>query len=298
MNTKKAALLLGCTVLAASLTACSGAESNSSSGETITLANALGHTDTEAVTALWTSLLEDREYNIEVVDSDLATAITGVANGDTDAYLNAWLPTAHADYVEAHKDSLVIVEPPFFNSNLQVLVVPDYVEENTIAEVVANADQYGNQIVGLESGSGNMRALPKVVEAYGAQDKLEIVEGSTAAALAALDTAILQGDKVVVSLWTPHGAFASMPIKALEDPLGGWPDSDGSYILTSKSFESDHPEVFGWMSNSKINETQYASLMQLTEEASSPEEGVQQWLENSENKATVDAWFQETDQAS
>ena len=63
-----------------------------------------------------------------------------------------------------------------------------------------------------------MKAMrEKVIPAYGLTD-YNLVEGSSPAMLASLDSAIKQNQPIVVTLWQPHWAFSRFPLKVLEDP--------------------------------------------------------------------------------
>lgn len=290
---KKLLTVLAGTVLAATMSGCSGVEA-APNAETITFATVSGWDDTEAVTALWTALLEDRDYNVDTVAVDLAAGISGIARGDLDGYLNAWLPSTHAEPIKKFKDDLVILDEngPFYDDNRQVLVVPEFVEENSVEDLVQNAEKYDSKIVGIEAGSGNMQQLPGLLKTYKGQDKLSIVDGSTPAALAELEKAVQNKKHVVISLWQPHWIFANMPVKALEDPAGGWPAPDGTYIVLSKKFAAEQPEIAEWMSHGKLSTEQYSSLLATVSDAGSdPVVGARKWLETPENKEAVDAWF-------
>lgn len=292
MIKKKIGAILACAFLAAGASACSGVSAGSQPSEkTITVALPAGYDDSVAVTGLWQELLADRGYTLETKSVDLAAGFSGIARGDLDGYLNAWLPTTHGTFVDKYKDDLNILEKPFFDNDRLVLVAPSSVPENTIEDVVNNAAKYDSRIVGIEAGSGEMKILPDVLKKYGAEDKLNIVAGSTPATLAALKDATANNKPVVATLWTPHWAFASMPIKVLEDNLEGWPKPDGSYVVLSKDFAAKEAEVVKWMSNFKITEDQFADLMLKVSEASSPTEGAKKWLENPDNRKAADSWF-------
>ncbi|UZX03076.1 glycine betaine ABC transporter substrate-binding protein [Arthrobacter sp. CDRTa11] len=294
MIKKTIGAILACAVLTTTMSACSGAGTPAqTSQKTITVAEVPGFDDTVAVTALWTELLSEHGYNLETKTVDLAAGFSGIARGDLDGYLNAWLPSTHASYVEKYRDDLVVLDKngPFFDNDRLVLAVPKSVEENTISEVLKNAEKYDSRIVGIEAGAGMMKLLPDVLKTYGAEGKLDIVAGSTPAALAALKDGAAKNKPVVATLWTPHWAFASMPIKALEDDMSGWPKPDGSYVVLSKKFNEEEPQVAEWMSKSKLTEEQFASLMLAVSETKTAAEGAKKWLENAENRAAADAWF-------
>ncbi|MFJ4171767.1 glycine betaine ABC transporter substrate-binding protein [Paenarthrobacter sp. NPDC089714] len=293
---KKIGAFAAVALLATGVSACSGVSTASSQGggtdtKTITVALPAGYDDSVAVTGLWTELLSERGYKLETKSVDLAAGFSGIARGDLDGYLNAWLPTTHGTMVDKYKDQLNILDKPFFDNDRLVLVAPKSVPENTIADVVANAAKYDSKIVGIEAGSGEMKILPDVLKKYGATDKLSIVAGSTPATLAALKDATAKNKPIVATLWTPHWAFSSMDIKVLEDNLEGWPKPDGSYVVLSKDFASKHADVAKWLGNFKITEQQFSDLMLNVSEASSPTEGAKKWLENADNKKAADSWF-------
>lgn len=285
--------ILAFAAIAATLSACSGATpaDGGGDGKTITFASVPGWDDTVAVTGLWSVLLEEQGYKVETQNIDVAPGFAGVARGDIDGLLNSWLPSTHGTYADKYKDDIQILDEPYFANDELVLAVPESVEENTISELVQNAEKYESKIIGIEAGSGLMKLLPDVVSKYSAQEKLSIVEGSTPAALAALKNGIDDNKPVVVTLWKPHWAFASMPIKALKDDAQGWPKPDGSYVVLNKKFAEDHADVQGWMSNFKLTEEQYASLMLTVKEATNPAEGSRKWLETPENRKAADEWF-------
>ena len=289
---------IACAAIVASLSACSGVTPAASGGgdnngdsKTVNFATVPGFDDTVAVTGLWSVLLKEKGYTVKTTSVDLAAGFSGIARGDLDGYLNAWLPSTHAAYIEKYKKDLVIPEKPYFANDELVLAVPDFVEENTISDLVRNADKYDSKIIGIEAGSGEMKLLPEVLAKYSATDKLKIVEGSTPAALAALKSGVDNKKPVVVALWQPHWAFASMPIKALKDDSQGWPKPDGSYVVLSKKFAEKHADVRGWMEHSKLTDEQYASLMLAVSEAKDPAEGANKWLETPENRTTAEEWF-------
>jgi glycine betaine/proline transport system substrate-binding protein len=288
----KIGAVIASALLITGVSACSGVSAGSQSSEkTITVALPAGYDDSVAVTGLWQELLAERGYKLETKSVDLAAGFSGIARGDLDGYLNAWLPTTHGTFVDKYKDQLNILDKPFFDNDRLVLVAPKSVPEKTIEDVVNNASKYNSKIIGIEAGSGEMKILPDVLKKYGAKDKLNIVAGSTPATLAALKDATAKNKPVVATLWTPHWAFASMPIKILEDNLQGWPKPDGSYVVLSKKFAEKEPDVVKWMSKFKITEDQFSSLMLDVSEASSPTEGAKKWLENPANKKAAESWF-------
>jgi glycine betaine/proline transport system substrate-binding protein len=293
-NLLKTALAVA--AIAVSVSACSGVApgggaAGADSDKTVNFATVPGFDDTVAVTGLWSVLLQEKGYTVKTTSVDLAAGFSGIARGDLDGYLNAWLPSTHKAYIDKYKDDLVILDKPYFANDQLVLAVPESQPENTISDLVQNAAKYNSKIIGIEAGSGEMKLLPDVLAKYGATDKLSIVEGSTPAALAALKDGAANNKPVVVALWTPHWAFASMPVKALKDDSQGWPAADGSHVVLSKNFSEKHADIKGWMEKSKLTDDQYASLMLAVSEAKDPAQGAKKWLETPENRQAADAWL-------
>jgi glycine betaine/proline transport system substrate-binding protein len=170
--------------------------------------------------------------------------------------------------------------------------VPDYVTDvNTIADLKTHAAEFDGRIVGIEAGAGEMKAMrEKIIPAYGL-DNFNLVEGSSPAMLATLDSSIKQNQPVVVTLWQPHWAFSRYPLKVLEDPQGAWGQPDNMQIIATKGWSAANPEVAGWLKNFKITPEQLSSLMLKIQEAGKGQEqaAAKQWI--SDNQQVVNAWF-------
>lgn len=278
--------------LAFATSGCSGV-TPPTSANTVTFAQVPGFDDTAAVTALWSILLEERGYRVQALSMDLAAGFAGIARGDIDGYLNAWLPSTHEAYISEYREDLVVLDQngPFFDDNRLVLAVPKTMPENSLEDLSKNPGSFDSKITGIEAGSGLMNAMPKMLETYGLEDTYKVIDASTPAALATLERAARDQTPAIAALWTPHWAFASMDIKALDDPKEGWPAPDGSYVVVSEDFAEKRPEVTEWLSRIKFTAQQYAELMLAVSEGDSPKEGAQQWLSVAENRQLAEQWF-------
>ena len=127
-------------LIIASITACSGQSSSfggssgggSGSGgggdagdKNVSISVVAGWDEDVAASNLWKELLEQRGYTVNMQELDIASTFTGVANGQVDLYLDAWLPTTHAVYWDRFKDQLEVVTT--WQEGKNTLVVPDYV---------------------------------------------------------------------------------------------------------------------------------------------------------------------------
>lgn len=288
-------------LLLVSITACSGQSSSfgggsgsgdqSGGGEAKSVNTAVvpGWDDDYAITYLWKDLLEQRGYKVNVQELDIAGAYTGVANGQLDLYFDTWLPVTHGPYWKRYENQLEVVST--FGIGKSMLAVPNYVDVNSLADLKGKSAEFGGRIVGIEAGAGLMKTTrDEVMPAYGLGE-YNLVEGSSPAMYATLDTAIKQKQPIVVTLWEPHWAFSRWPIKELADPQQAFGKPDDSQIIATKGFGAGHPELAGWFKNFKLTSEQLASLMETIRLGGHGNEqaSAKKWI--SDNQQVVDGWF-------
>lgn len=246
-----------------------------------------------AVTYLWKHILEEEGYAVELTQLDVAPVFEGVASGDLDLFLDAWLPSTHSDYWAKYGDRMEDLAT-WYDNGLLTWAVPTYVDADSLEDLASMADEFDGRIVGIEPGSGLMRVSREaVVPGYGLDD-YELIEGSTPAMLAELERAIEDGDSVVVTLWRPHWAYSVYDIKDLEDPQGLLGEAEEIHALARQGFADANPEVAEWMGAFSMNDEQLASLEDLVLNeygAGREEEAVAEWLSDSANRALVDGWL-------
>jgi glycine betaine/proline transport system substrate-binding protein len=295
-------------LMIASITACSGGGGSSFSGgsgggsgsggdagdKNVSISVVAGWDEDVAASNLWKSLLEERGYTVNMQELDIASTFTGVANGQVDLYMDAWLPTTHQAYWDRFKDQLEVVTT--WQEGKNTVVVPDYVTDvNTIADLKGKAAQFDGRIVGIEAGAGEMKAMrEKVIPGYGLESEYNLVEGSSPAMLASLDSAIKQKQPIVVTLWQPHWAFSRFPIKVLDDTQTAFGPPDQMQIVATKGWGAANPEVAGWLKNFKITPEQLSDLMLKIQNGGKGQEQAtaKQWA--ADNKQVVDGWFSGT----
>lgn len=123
---------------------------------------------------------------------------------------------------------------------------------DSLDELAAASDTFGDRIVGIEPGSALMRVTGEdVVPGYGLE-KMKLIDSSTPAMLVELKKATDAGENIAVTLWRPHWAYNAFPVKDLEDPKGLLGDAESIHSIAATSFEADFPEVHEWISNFKM----------------------------------------------
>ena len=211
-----------------------------------------------AASELWKALLEEEGYTVDLAYADPAAAYTGIAQGDYDLTLDTWLPLTHADYMDTYGDDLVDLGAWNDEAKLTIAVNED-APIDSLTELAANADLFGNRLVGIEAGSGLVTVTQDdVIPGYGLES-MDFVTASTPAMLTELQAATDAGRDVAVTLWRPHWAYNAFPIKDLEDPDGLLGDAEGIHTVTSTAFAEEFPEVSRWLEEFRMdNELLYS----------------------------------------
>lgn len=255
----------------------------------------IGWTEDVAVNALFGHLMGEQGFTWNTTNLDVGALYSGVANGDLDLFMDAWLPSTHSDYWEQFGDQITDLNTWFEEAPL-TWAVPTYVAEEqgieTIADLQGKADTFDGEIVGIDPGAGLTRiSKEEVIPTYELGDAYELTESSTAAMLQTLGNAIDDEAPVVVTLWEPHSAYAKWDLTNLEDPEGALGEPDEIHTVAAQSFEDDCPNAAAVLKNFQISGDQLADLELKIEEAGegNETEGVEAWV--SENQDLVDEWM-------
>ncbi len=242
-----------------------------------------------AMTNLATVVLEDRlGYDVELTMADVAPVFTSVASGNSDAFLDVWLPVTHASYIEEYGDKMVDLGVTYENARLG-LVVPAYVDVNSIEELNDNVDLFGGEIVGIDAGAGLMAATEKAIEEYGLN--YELLPGSGPVMTAALGKAIDAGKPIIVTGWAPHWMFAKWDLKILEDPKGILGEAENIHKYARLGLEEDMPDVANFLKAFTLTDAELGDLMGAIADAEDQEpiDVARTWA--GEHAELIDGWL-------
>ena len=287
MRFKKIAILLLVTVMVVgAFTGCAkdGGESNSKGTVKLGVVN---WAEGIAMTNLVTAVLEDHmNYEVDITVADVAPIFTSVASGNTDAFLDVWLPVTHESYMEEYGDNLV--DLGINNGNARIgLVVPEYVEVDSIEELNDNAEIFDKKIIGIDAGAGIMSSTEKAIDEYDLD--FELITSSEAAMTASLSKAIDEKTPVVVTGWTPHWKFADFDLKFLEDSKGVYGKTEEIHTIARIGLEEDMPEVYSFLEKFSLTDEQLSELMGAIAEGSNELESAKAWM--NENEEVVTQWL-------
>lgn len=201
--------------------------------------------DAEAVTKLAARILETRLHQpVKLVLLDLGILYQGLATGDIDAMLMAWLPVTHKPYLDKIGTQVVNLGPLYTRARLG-WVVPDYVPKTALQSIEdlkkrEVSRKLGRQIYGIDPGAGLTQASEQALEAYGLHD-YRLLSSSGAGMTAGLSRAIRRQKWIVVTAWNPHWIFARWKLRYLEDPKGILGGQEHIDKLVRKGFYQDFP---------------------------------------------------------
>lgn len=243
-------------------------------------------TECVANSNLWKVILEDMGYKVNLTQLEAAPLYLGLNKGDIDVFLDAWLPITQGRYWEEYQGNLEDLGIWYPGARIG-LVVPQYVDINSIEELAENKDKFGGEIIGIDPGAGIMLATERALEDYGLDFK--VIQGSEAAMLSALKKAYEKGEWIVVTGWTPHWKFAEYDLKFLDDPKLSYGEAEQLHVLANKDFSNKFPEVAEMLKKFSLNDDQIGSLEALINEGMAPEEAARQWIED--NRELVNSWI-------
>jgi len=277
------ALLATMVMLIGVLMGCSDQQTNGASIEQNKIILGYALWDSEiASTHVVKEVLEGKlGYEVELKTLDPAMLWQGVAQGDLDATVSAWLPYTHADYYQRLQHDV-----DYLGANLEGaklgLVVPAYVDINTIGELNSIKDQLDGKIIGIDAGASYMTLTEEAIDEY--QLDLELVSSSAAAMIAELSSAIKEERYIVVTGWTPHWKFLKYDLKYLEDPKEILGTEEHIATLARKGLKEDNPEVYNFLDKFYWEPSDMESVMLKIQEGMSPEQAAKEWVESNSDK--------------
>jgi glycine betaine/proline transport system substrate-binding protein len=244
--------------------------------------------DVRANTFVLKQVLESQGYEVETVNADLGAVYQGVAQEDIDAFVGAWLPTTQGSYWDRYSQDLDYVTNISTGARIG-LVVPSYVEIDSIDELNANKEEFDGIIQGIEPGAGIMVSTETAIEEY--ELDYEIQSSSTVGMATELQDSIDKGNWKVVTLWQPHWTFARMDLKFLDDPKNVYGEGDNIVLLARNGLSEDRPGAYEIMNRYEMELSDIESIMLDLEQGMDQEEAAAKWIENNPEK--VNEWVGE-----
>jgi len=221
-------------------------------------------------------LLERQGYQVEIIPVSAAAMWQSVAEGYVDVIVGAWLPETHRNYWRKVKGKVEDLGVNMHGTQLG-LVVPTYMQVNSIGQLNQYAKACQRQIIGVDPGSGVMIKTEEAINAYHLDFKL--VQGSGAIMTAALSAAINRHQPIVITGWAPHWMFDRWSLKFLQDPKHIYGKEGDVHTIVRRGLQQDKPFIYDFFKRFHWTRQQMQQLMLLNEKPhSDPYENAKRWL--------------------
>ncbi|WP_205742382.1 glycine betaine ABC transporter substrate-binding protein [Geotoga petraea] len=231
-------------------------------------------------------LEEEMGYEVDIIIADNGPIYLSLSQGDIDAFMDAWLPVTSKAYMDRFKEDLTDLGYNYKGAKIG-LVVPAYVNINSIEELNTHKEKFDSEIIGIEAGAAIAGKTEIVIEEYNLD--FEQITSSGPVMTASLADAIDNKEWIVVTGWAPHWKFARFDLKFLEDPKGVYGREEFIHTLARRNFIIDMPEVAQFLNHFFMNDKQLGELMGYISDSGKPEESAKKWKE--ENMDLINNWI-------
>jgi glycine betaine/proline transport system substrate-binding protein len=268
--------LLVLSTLSAALAATSTAVFAADAKPTIKIGYVEGWDDSVATTNVAAQIIEKKlGYPVQLVPVAAGVMWQGVARGDLDMTLCAWLPITHGAYWENFKSKVVDLGTNFPDAKIG-LIVPEDVDVTSLADLEAKKAEFGGRIVGIDAGAGVMQKAGEAIKAYNLDYTLMPSSGSAMAAeLARAENA---KKPIIVTGWKPHWMFAKYKLKFLEDPKKVFGEAEHVDNIVNPELEKKAPTVVAFLKKFQWKPGEIDSVMLATTNGAKPAAAADAWI--------------------
>lgn len=192
-------------------------------------------------TEITQQLLETIGYQTDTKNVGLAFIYRGLADGNIDTFMGAWLPAENNMIKPLVKKQQVVKLGSNLSGAIEGLAVPTYVWNkgiHSIKDLAAHPDMFDHEIYGIEAGSAMDEAISKAIDDdYQGLSDFKMVPSSTAAMLAQVEHSTPKKKNMVFLGWRPHWMNIEFDMRYLKDesgsPIAGI-ESDVQTLVSAK----------------------------------------------------------------
>ncbi|WP_233849396.1 glycine betaine ABC transporter substrate-binding protein [Paraburkholderia sp. HD33-4] len=253
---------------------------------TIKIGYVEGWDDSVATSNVAARIIETRlGYKVELVPVAAGIMWQGVARGDLDATLSAWLPVTHGAYWNNFKSKVVDLGPNFLDAKIG-LIVPANADVSSLSDLEAKKAEFDSRIVGIDAGAGVMQKTSEAIKAYNLDYKLMPSSGS--AMTAELARAEAANKPIIVTGWKPHWMFAKYKLKFLDDPKKAFGEAEHVDNVINPGLEQKAPPVVSFLKKFQWKPGEIDSVMLATQNGTKPPAAADEWINAHSDR--VDSW--------
>ena len=245
-----------------------------------------GWAEGTAMVLVTQQFLSEKGYHVVTQKAAPNLLLASMDNGDTDVFMDVWLPTTHGEKV-ARFNRIFSAGTNYEGTQLG-LVVPDYVTIDSIGQLNANSSRFDGKIIGIERGSGIATSTDAVIAAYNLD--YEQMNSSTVAMITELQKAVDENRWIVITGWQPHWLFGRFDLKFLKDPQNIYGEAEHIETFVREGFDQDFPEVYQYLQRVFFDEALMADLLLKMEGSKNEKETAQQWVVD--HRELLESWWQ------
>jgi glycine betaine/proline transport system substrate-binding protein len=254
---------------------------------TIKIGYVEGWDDSVATSNVAAEVIQKRlGYPVQLVPVAAGIMWQGVARGDLDATLSAWLPVTQGAYWDQFKTKVSDLGTNFPDAKIG-LIVPADVPETSIADLEAHKADFGGRIVGIDAGAGVMKKTDDAIKAYSLDYQLMPSSGS--AMTAELARSMHANKPVIVTGWAPHWMFAKWKLKFLDDPKKVYGEAEHVDNVINPGLETKAAPVVAFLKKFQWKPGEIDSVMLATENGAKPTAAADAWIAAHGDR--VDSWL-------
>lgn len=246
-----------------------------------------GWDDSVAVSNVAAEVLESKlGYSVKLQAVEPAIMWQGVARGDLDVTLSAWLPTTHGEYFKKFEDKIEVLGTNYAGAKIG-LIVPDYFAAKSIEDLNKYSKDIDGKITGIDAGAGVMRRTEDAIKQYDLDIKLMPSSGPGMA------TALARAEKaqkaIVVTGWIPHWMFAKWKLRFLEDPKKVFGDDEHVDTVANPALATKAPDAAAFLKKISWTGEEVGSVMLAIREGADPKDAAKAWIKA--NPERVAEWL-------
>ena len=253
----------------------------------ITIAFVDGCAEGVAMSYVTKHILQDQGYAVETKTAAVDLVFASLANGDVDVFMDAWLPVTHKEKVGKFGDKIESLGTNLDKARIG-LVVPAYVNINSIEELNSVADKFDGILTGIEKGAGITAKTELAIKEYNLD--FEQLNSSSIAMLTQLTKAINEKRWIAVAGWAPHWKFGRYDIKFLDDPKEVYGATEHLETYARKGFKEEDTFAAAYFANFHLTDTQMGNLLaHMKDNSEDKDAAAKTWI--AQNQDLVKEWL-------
>lgn len=253
--------------------------------ENVIKVGSLAWEDQMAISLPTAKFLEKQGFKVQFIKfSEWGIAFGALQKGDVDILLSS-VDYLTSDYWNKYKNRLEKVSIASYGIR-QGLVVPSYMNIDSIDQLNSVSDSVGAKIIGVEPGSGLMRETGEAIKKYDL--KYQVVEGSTSAMVAQLQSSLERKEPIIATLWEPSWMIQKFDVKFLKDPKAAYAPSQAYYWIANKGFSEKNSHARESLATVYVPLNDVTQITADMNSGKTVEQAVDVWWNN--NQALVDKW--------